>query len=270
MTLQELHSQVELLPEVAEVREKVLEVTGKDLDLRPWGRTDVTASTKIARQRMSEHIIYYRRDLRSTLSHAIAHECGHILRMFAAAEDDRLVPASDGATMRVAREAVASALQSMPVGLQAEILPMWVTGLVTQLTSLPADIHIETWLHSSYEGLRGPQREALATQGKQNLSALATKVLQMTPWVLFRAANAMNLAFATAMEPMSGTSYRRKYSGYPEIRKLGEQLLSLVGADVGYRGDIETAQRWAACLGVSSWFKWVSFEDMPESYYAIA
>jgi len=35
---------------------------------------------------------------------------------------------------------------------------------------------------------------------------------------------------------------------------------------LGFEGDVHEFNRWAATVGVSDWFGWRAFEDMPAAY----
>ena len=50
--------------------------------------------------------------------------------------------------------------------------------------------------------------------------------------------------------------------------KKGKQLVRLTEKDYAntYEGDIAMINRWAEFLGLSKWFDWVGFEDVPQDY----
>ena len=54
---------------------------------------------------------------------------------------------------------------------------------------------------------------------------------------------------------------------FPEAIEYGKVLYQhLEEPDQGYLQDIETTNYWAKILGLSDWFEWTDFEDVPESY----
>jgi hypothetical protein len=64
-----------------------------------------------------------------------------------------------------------------------------------------------------------------------------------------------------------GTNYIRPYNNTPYVNK-GKELASITEKEYvnNYEGDVLMANRWAQFLGISSWFKWRDFEDVPQGY----
>ena len=48
-----------------------------------------------------------------------------------------------------------------------------------------------------------------------------------------------------------------------ELRERGDWMEE---PDTGFEGDVRESTRWAAMVGISDWFDWQAFEDVPASY----
>jgi hypothetical protein len=257
-----------LLPPVREIIQRVKEVSGKDVTFRPAPDQLVPATSKIARARMPQHIIKYQPKMVERINHLTAHECGHILRTMEAAPSIRVVPGSNAETKTVAVKELGNELSQLPEAMRNQMLDVWLGGLITQVTSLPACVRIERWLHQEYPLLRSEQRLYLDEDVQRTLQGLSKKVERVTPKTLFRISNSITYAYLRGLEPVIGKDLRKSFSGRPSIITTGIQLYETLGeADTGYAGDIRVTNEWAKILNVSEWFTWVGFEDMPESYF---
>ena len=63
------------------------------------------------------------------------------------------------------------------------------------------------------------------------------------------------------------TELGRPYRNTP-FSKKGKQLMQLTEKDYvnSYEGDRSMIDRWAEFLGLSKWYSWVGFEDVPPDY----
>jgi hypothetical protein len=265
VNLDELAAGHELLPDVFEIAQLVSETTGKEIDFRPADNLSVTATIKIARERMERHILYFDRHAADRLNYVIAHESGHALRMLRLDPADRRVPVTDQATLAVAARDMGDEITFLAPALRPQMLEMWVGGLVQQLTNQPVDVRIERWLHANYPGLRSEQVRALRKDAQVELEGLSRDVERLTPPTIFRFSNAMNYAYLSHAGRIIRGNYLGRYRKRPEILKLGQALYE-ASRDEGMT-DWEVINRWVEHLGVSEWFRWVGFEDMPESYF---
>ena len=61
--------------------------------------------------------------------------------------------------------------------------------------------------------------------------------------------------------------WARPYRNTP-FSKKGKQLIELTEKDYvnTYEGDISMIDKWAEFLGLSKWYDWVGFEDVPLDY----
>ena len=87
---------LELINPVHNILDKVVEVMHKKIEFIEKNDMPTYAAIKMARRNMSAHLIFHKREHNELVNHLIAHECGHILRMFAVPEGKRLIPMSNG------------------------------------------------------------------------------------------------------------------------------------------------------------------------------
>ncbi|HTN71914.1 MAG TPA: hypothetical protein VMO00_12595 [Methylomirabilota bacterium] len=257
-----------LLPPVREIIERVKEVSGKDVIFRPAPDQLVPATSKIARARMASHVIKYQPQMIQRINHLTAHECGHILRTMAADPSIRIVPMSNAGTKAIAKRRLGKELSHLPEGLREQMLDIWLGGIITQITSLPACVRIERWIQRDYPALKDEQRIFLDEDVKRTVQGLSKKIERLTPKTIFRISNSITYAYLRGLEPVTGKDLRRRFSDWPSIIRTGIQLYEALGdEDGGYAGDIRVTNDWAKILGVSDWFGWIGFEDVPESYF---
>jgi hypothetical protein len=148
------------------------------------------------------------------------------------------------------------------------MLDIWLGGIITQITSLPACIRIERWIHQEYPVLRIEQSQFLHEDVKRTLQGLSKKVERITPKTVFRVSNSITYAYLRGLEPVIGKNLRKHFIGRPSIVNTGTRLYDVLGEDdEGYAGDIRVSKEWARILDVFEWFSWRGFEDMPESYF---
>jgi hypothetical protein len=64
-----------------------------------------------------------------------------------------------------------------------------------------------------------------------------------------------------------GTNFIRAYNNTPYINR-GKELSTITEKEYlnNYEGDVAMANRWAEFFGISSWFGWRDFEDVPDGY----
>src|SRR5439155_13305039 len=89
------------------------------------------------------------------LDHLVAHEVGHLVRLHQVPEAERLMPSTTPATRRrAAHQVVGELARLVAAGLRDEAIPelflIWHGGVCSQLTSFPADLRIEAWIHQQF------------------------------------------------------------------------------------------------------------------------
>lgn len=265
MNIDELADEYRLNLAVPDIVERVERVSGKRIDFRPTPKLDVRARTKMARERMSRHVILFNPKEWPHLSHIIAHECARILRIFEIPPEDRRVPASTSETLRVARSEIYEEAEYLPADLRDEVVDMWIHGLVTQVTSQPIDVRIEEWIRDNYPGLKDEQKRSLRTETRTITASISPDVKHTTPASVFRRSYALNYAYLDHMGDVMGRSFEGKFRGDREVIALGEEVSRVLDNDE--ISDQELVNRLAEVITMHDWFVWVDFEDMPTSYY---
>jgi hypothetical protein len=83
---------------------------------------------------------------------------------------------------------------------------------------------------------------------------------------VYEGGNAVNYAYLRSVGILLGRNLVRDYAD-PAIVTLGKRLAAVLEEpDTGLEGDVRESNRWASMLGISGWFGWQAFEDVPESY----
>src|SRR3972149_8450484 len=159
----------------------------KKLDLPTLG------SIKIARKSMLSHIIYYRDDNAGILDHLIAHECGHINRIFGVPPEDRKMVSSRYENKRLALDQIADELlrlsKVIPIEKINKVSDMWFHAMIKQVTNIPVDMRIEKWLFDNYPELRKSQEVSIDRQMKECAAALSKRIQDLTPKRIYDASN---------------------------------------------------------------------------------
>ena len=250
---------------------EVKALTGKGLKLIEKRDLATYAAIKIARKSMPDHLIYYKPEHTGIINHLLAHECGHILRIYGVEPESRLVPfTNDQLKLKALKDIepeIEKLSQMLPFEGLVQIANIWYAGIIRQLTNYPSDIMIEKWIHDEYPDLRPYQSKCLKKQYDEAVQALSNRVERMTPHKILRASNGMNYAFFHILEAHFKDNYhlgRYDRSAYASIGK--ELILLQQESENNYKGDIHTVNKWAEALKCSHWFSWRDFEDVPENY----
>jgi hypothetical protein len=268
MNIEQLSKEYELEPTVLEVVALTEKESGKEIDFELHVNLDVAGVTKIARERMPKHIMRIKESTPARVNHIIVHECGHVLRMMQAEPPERVVPSSNTETSIKALFALKDELLALPEEAREEIFELWTTGLINQLVNLPVDVRIERWIYRDYPTFREIQNKSLAVDVQSCLLGLTDKIRNNTIESIFNKSNALVYAYLRGITTVTGEDYIEAFKKYPDIKKTGRKLYRyLETEDEGFAQDVKTINAWAEILEIKSWFAWIGFEDVPESYY---
>jgi hypothetical protein len=262
---------LDLSPSVHKIFAKVKSLSGKDVKLIEKRDLDVYASVKIARKSMADHLMYYKPEHTGIINHLIAHECGHILRIYGIEPEGRLVSFTNDQLKLKALKDIESEIQKLskmlPFKELVQIANIWYTGIIRQLTGYPSDIMIEKWIHDEYPDLRPYQSKCLKKQYDEAVQALSNRVERMTPYMILWASNGMNYAFFHMLEAHFKDNYHLERYDRSAYANIGKELILLrQEQEDTYEGDIHTVNEWAKALKCSHWFAWQDFEDIPDNY----
>ena len=270
MTLQELQRLTGLEGDAITILRQTEELTGKPIEFVEDDHLSSLASVKMARSFMPAHTIRFRKADPVLLAHLIAHECGHMQRMFAAAPDKRLMPVTrpkhTDLVFRILAADSTIALDGMDERATRELFTIWHQGVVNEVVNLNVDYRIESWLYREYPGMRPNQEKSIGLQVQMSVAGLAPNVKCDTPHLVYEGSNAVNYAYLRSIGIMLGQNLVRDYAD-STIVALGKRLAAVLEEpDTGFEGDVRESNEWAAMLGIGDWFDWQAFEDVPESY----
>lgn len=228
------------------------------------------ARVKPARKNMPSHLIFYKAEHNELLNHLIAHECGHIIRMFAVPEENRLIPKTNNDIKRTALTEIEDDINklslSMPFNQLDQIVNMWYSGTVTQVTNQPPDLMIEKWLHDDYQDLRELQLQSIKKQHDESIIALSNRVARLTPRKIYEVSNVMNYCFFKYLGLYLNTNFLQPYWDF-KFKRKGEELARItLDYKDDYLGDLEMINKWAEYLEITNWFAWTDFENVPPDY----
>ena len=262
---------LELHESVGRILEEVRLLTGKEVEFIERRDMHVYAGVKMARSSMPAHLMLYKPEHSGIINHLVAHECGHVLRLFGVSQDLRLIPMSDQRTKMAGLTGIQDEIHELsrviPFDGLAQVVNMWFDGLIRQLTSFPSDMRIEQWLHDDYPELSSYQAKSLQQQYEEAVQSLTSRIAKMTPRTVLEASNAMNYAFFSVVSRHIGAPGLFKRYEDSRYGRKGRELMALwESCPNDYAGDTETVRKWAECLGLSNWFGWTDFENVPGNY----
>jgi hypothetical protein len=263
--------ELKLLKSTQDILELITEKTQKPFSIIKKPDLLTTATIKIARKNMASHLLYYKDDKDGILDHLIAHECGHIYRIWGVPPEERKMVYTDDENRQHALSQIGNELlrltNEIPMEKLGTIFDHWFHGIISQVTNIPVDMRIEKWIFDNYPGLRDSQISSIDRQMKEATQVLSKRVKDLTPKKLYDASNYINYSLAISMESLIGKKYTAPYRNTP-YPGLGSELADLVmkSEDRGFNQDIEIINQWTEMLSLKGWYKWRDFEDVPPDY----
>lgn len=231
------------------------------------------ARVKPARRNMPFHLMFYKSGHNELINHLVAHECGHIIRIFSVSEENRLIPKTNNDIKKMALTEIEEDINKLSLSMSfnqlVQILNIWYSGTITQVTNQPPDIMIEKWIHDNYLELRELQLQSIKKQHDESIVALSNRVARMTARKLFKVSNIMNYCFFKYLGLYLDADYLKPYWDFKYKRK-GEELARITqDYKDDYLGDVDMINKWAEYLEITDWFAWTDFEDVPADYQNI-
>ncbi len=267
----ERYAHHELLPETRALIAAVERQSGRGVVVRadPQVASRGRAIYVVSDPDVSRDLVLYDPSERRHLDHLVAHEVGHVIHFSEPRPADRRVPVLTAERRAQAMHQLAPEFEPLRRGLSphaiAEVVPLWLSGTVAQLSDTPSDIRIERWLFQRHPGLRAHQRASLLDQVRTLQRVLTPAVERVTPRSVWLASNAMNYVLAkTVADILSVPGAVRPYLGTP-AQALGEDLIALAErhSNQGLAGDRRVTDAWAACFGFADWFEWRRVDELP-------
>ena len=262
----------ELVEPVNDILKSIEELTKKRFRFVEKSDLETYATVKIARSNMPEHIIIYKPKHNEFINHLIAHECGHIKRIYETPPEKRfMVVSTDDHKYRgvaVFEKDLEKMAKVMGDETARKMANLWYSGLIRMATNHPVDLVIEKWLYKDYPALRGLQINSLNNQNDMALQGLSKRVKEITPLFVFHAGNLMNAAYTILLSKIIRIKLIREWkrSGfYTEALDLARML----DIEKGWQAenDYDMVNLWARRMKLDDWFTWHPFEDVPLSYY---
>lgn len=250
-----------LLGATAALLDDTARLTGHGFAFEARADLPTLAVVQAARGGMADHRILYRPGADS-VDHLVAHECGHLVRLWGVPEGERMLPVNGreeqvGALEGLGEELAAMANAGVPLRALSDLFRLAFPGLVAQVTNIPIDLRIERWLRDGYPALRDAQRASLLAQLEVNRGVLKSDVARITPPTIYRASCALNCAFARGVAALYGRpELADPYRETPYWEVAGRLLAALDEQPDDAEGDVAAVDRWAELLGVRGWYRW--------------
>ncbi len=269
----------DLLRETRTILSQAEELTGTPIRLiaDPSLGDLAQARLVLAREPGAPHEIRFKLTPKDAPSrdHLIAHECGHLFRLWSAPPEERFLAAVHAEERRVAARKVRPQLEQLerlglPDAAIRQVFDIWHQGIVLQLTNAPADLRIEDWLYRDHPALHASQRYSLGRLLERYVLAQFYRRMVTAP-PLIRGANA-ELNAATALRYaglFSDDSFIRHYPLY--IINRSQRLLreALEGPDDGHQGDRRLTDHWAQRYGLRGWYRWIPVDQAGSLRHAL-
>jgi len=256
-------------PEVQDILRQTEEVSGRRIRVVRDPTLPTWAAVRVAKSEAAAHTIRYAPRQEAHLGYLIAHECGHLLRLWSVPPEARMMPCIGKEQRETAqhrlRQELPALIRYLPEAAQRSLLRLWHEGIVRQVSTYPADVRIEEWMFEQLPEMRSSQRAALVRQLKENELVLVPRVESITSQSVYRASVAMNCAFAhfaaaLLQEPSLSGPYPDQ--ARQKARKLFWELHC--ERESGNLGDVAVSKRWSEVLDLSGWFKWIRLDATSE------
>jgi hypothetical protein len=245
-------------------------LSGFAVQVVPVQNLAVMAKVTTSPKATGSYVVQYRAGI-SFKDYLVAFQCGHVLRLLSLPEPERFQFATRSAATewgaRLVRAFWKSSGRPTPRDpVLATVTEQLVSGLFTQLRSIPIGMRVDAWLAADYRALADQQAEALAAQQKEALSCLSPQVRAMVPDEIVSASILLNTAYALFCDRLLGaTQYHVPYAA-SGFKDLGEALLEVFDElPAGPSSDRALVDRWAREIGLDGKYTWVPLASATSS-----
>lgn len=244
-------------------------VSGKEIELIYNQKMTAYCAVKQARKNMPKHLIYYSEKSAEMMNALVAHECGHIKRIFALDESDRKIRVASGENISIAYSQCQKDLK-MIRRFVPNIDSHWkyIFGrMVTWVTNMPVDVRIEKWLYDfNNDELRRAQEKWLDRQITNDVKiGFGSTFKRTNPKVIYDATITLNYSYALCIDSILGTDHANKYEKL--FDKYEEKAIELIRPIFNDElSDKDITDKCAEMLGLRSWYTWTNFENVPLDY----
>ena len=156
------------------------------------------ATVRMARGNLPVHLVAYNPSKGPAPDYLICYQCGHILRLFECAPDQRQEFVLKEHGRQAVREMLRTSLSMgrLPEAVQQQMVKQLFEGVMRQIRTYPIGIRVDDWIAREYPELRELQETSAKAQMQENTQVLSPQVKQMAPEKIYRLSVAMNGAFA--------------------------------------------------------------------------
>ncbi|NLD44027.1 MAG: hypothetical protein GX657_11100 [Chloroflexi bacterium] len=235
------------------------QVSGFPVVVQPEPRLSLLGAMRAARGNQPGHVVFYKPYIGTQPDYVICHQCGYILRKF-------LVPPADMVDMgpdEQGRAAVRALVESGGIATGEEQIASLTDGLLsgvlTQLLSVPVGLRIAEWLHQEYPDLHELQVDYAEREIREAKEILRRKIREVSPPPIYYASVTMNAAVALhwaelLRRPGLGT-------GWPAENEAKAKELLVLWHDLPEEPEHDRAliDRWGEELGLRDWYSWVPY-----------
>lgn len=251
--------------ETEKILEEVLEISGKPVHFKenPDHVGLFGARITIARKHMDAHIVHYTRKVLDEFDYIVAHECGHVVRMFGVEPEKRL---SIGSTeiMRVEySRKMKKEYETTQVAKMKDFIESMATqvyeGTIFRLWNFPTDAWIENWIWKEHAGLRELQKRSLREELKDVETNMTEKIRVVSPATAWRCSNITNYSYMMEIKHITGVDPDILFvRNIPELHDDARKLYSLLDFSEGgtYEQDMRNTDTAAKFLGLEDWYTW--------------
>lgn len=195
--------------------------------------------------------------------YAVAFQCGHLLRLLAQPPSQRYQFAASRDAMRWGAKLVRDFLKEsrkppLPDKAMDTFTEQLVSGLLTQLRSIPTGMRVDQWLAVNHPTLADQQVDSLAAQQSEALACLSPQVRTMVPDEIVSPSILLNSAYALFCDHLLGTTvYAAPYAA-TGLQAFAETLLRIYEETPDApSSDRDLVDRWAAEIGLAGKYMWV-------------
>jgi hypothetical protein len=244
-----------LLETTRRVLQMAEEVSGRPIRVQEDPQIAVLATITMARGNAPAHLIRYRPLPGRQPDYHICYQCGFVIRLFQNPPERRF----DFGMSPEASSKMDMVLSDRSLSPQVRMMKdTLLSGILTQLRSIPIGLRIDNWLWSESEEMRDEHIASARLQLQQNAQGLAPSIRRSFPRKIVNANTAMNAAFALFWaEKLNDPAVALPYRSIGATDD-GQALLAIFReTDSSPEQDWTLVDRWAEYVKFSGWYTWV-------------
>ncbi|MEN6465210.1 MAG: hypothetical protein ABFD62_08520 [Syntrophaceae bacterium] len=262
----------ELMKSVENLMEQVREKTGKGFETAEISGLPVSARIEPAGPGGPDgkgapvHRLLIRPGAAVAANYIIANQCCHMLRLYSAPAEKRMIPVANRRTMMSyimeTEDDIHRIGESMGKDKVKKLVTMWYEGVVYQLTKMPPDIMIDKWLYDKCPEIRPVQLNSIRRQRDTAILSISEDLKRITPLKIYNSSNIMNYTFFKTLEDHFHLDFVAPYHNTPFIFE-GGPLAKITEQQYvdSHEGDNQMINIWAERLNLTKWFEWKHFES---------